>query len=58
VKLTTIGESCRALLRESVRTMIGWVVEQIESVAQTGGNVSRRLNETLRRLGLGTIAQQ
>jgi hypothetical protein len=58
VKLTTIGESCRALLRESIRTMIGWVVEQIESVVQTGGNVPRRLNETLRRLGLGIITQQ
>jgi hypothetical protein len=57
VKLTTIGESCRALLRELIRTMIGWVVEQIETVAQTKGNVTKRLNEILRHLNLGTLSQ-
>ena len=27
-KLTTIGESCRAMLRESLRTTIHWAIEQ------------------------------
>ena len=45
VRLQTIGESCRALLRESIRTMVGWIVEQLES----GTKGLRRL---LRRLGL------
>ena len=31
VKLTTIGESCRAMFRESIRTMIDWVLDRIET---------------------------
>ena len=31
VKLTTIGESCRAIFRESIRTMIDWVLDRIET---------------------------
>ena len=58
VKLTTIGESCRALLRESVRTMIGWIVGEVETVARGGGDVSRRLGGLLDRLGLGPITQR
>ena len=38
VKLTTIGESCRAMLRESVSAMIGWVIEQLESKVKVGRN--------------------
>jgi hypothetical protein len=56
VKLTTIGETCRAMLRESVRTMIGWIVEQIENVVPTCGNLSRSLQKILHRLGLGNIS--
>ena len=41
VKLSTIGESCRALLRESIRTMVGWIVGEVESVARSGGDASR-----------------
>ena len=52
VKLATIGESCRALFRESVRTMIGWIVEQMEEVGQVGANRTLRLHRVFRRLGL------
>jgi hypothetical protein len=45
VRLQTIGESCRALLRESIRTMVGWIVEQLESG-------TKGLSRLLRRLGL------
>jgi hypothetical protein len=31
VKLTTIGESCRVVLRELIRTMIDWVLDRIET---------------------------
>ena len=58
VKLLTIGESCRALLRESIRTMIDWIVGEVESVARSGGDVSRRLGMLLDRLGLGSITQR
>ena len=53
VRLTTIGESCRALLRDSIRTMIGWIVEQL---AMASGNVSKRLETILSRLGLGSFS--
>ena len=53
VRLTTIGESCRALLRGSIRSMIGWIVEQL---ATASGNVSKRLETILSRLGLGSFA--
>jgi DNA-binding LacI/PurR family transcriptional regulator len=39
VKLTTIGESCRAMLRESIRTMIDWVLDRIETY---GGSLRDR----------------
>jgi len=58
VRLTTIGESCRALLRESIRTMVGWIVNEVETVARGGGDVSRRLRMALARLGLGPITQR
>jgi hypothetical protein len=52
VKLTTIGESCRAILRESVSTMIGWVIEQLENHINSGHNFTKNLNSILRRLRL------
>ena len=58
VRLTTIGESCRALLRDSIRTMIGWIVEQLDLAAQTGANRTKRLDQVLRRLGLGDFLLQ
>jgi len=59
VKLTTIGEGCRAMLRESVSAMIGWVVEQLESKVKVGRNTAQHLRDILRdilrRLGLATV---
>jgi hypothetical protein len=52
VRLSTIGESCRALLKESIRSLIGWIVGQMER----GGNATKRLEAILHRLGLGSIA--
>ena len=28
-RLTTIGEACRAMLRENLRTTLAWVIEQV-----------------------------
>jgi hypothetical protein len=28
-RLTTIGEACRAMLRESLRTTLGWAIRQV-----------------------------
>jgi len=55
VRLTTIGESCRSLLRESVRTMIGWVVKQMEDAMQSEVNRTLRLSRVFRRLGLRSV---
>jgi hypothetical protein len=55
VKLTTIGECCRALLRDSIRTMIGWVVEQMQIVTEIGGNAAKRLDSVLNRLRLNSF---
>ena len=52
VKLSTIGESCRALLRESLRSLIGWVMEQMEDVRSLGENRRRRIDRVFDRLGL------
>ena len=51
-KLQTIGESCRALLRDSIRSLIDWVVEQVESAMEIGANSKRRMDRVYRRLGL------
>ena len=55
VRLTTIGESCRSLLRESVRSMIGWVMEQMEDAMQSEVNRTLRLSRVFRRLGLRSV---
>ena len=52
VKLTTIGESCRALLKVSLRSLIEWVVEQMEAAMEIGVNSKRRMDRVYRRLGL------
>jgi len=51
-KLQTIGESCRALLRDSIRSLIDWVVEQVEAAMEIGANSKRRMDRVYRRLGL------
>ena len=55
VKLSTIGESCRALFRESLRSLIGWVVEQMEEAMQSEVNRTLRLKRVFRRLGLYNV---
>ena len=52
VKLTTIGESCRALLKVSLRNLVDWVVEQMEIARKIGVNSKRRMDRVYRRLGL------
>ena len=44
-KLTTIGEACRAMLRETMRDTLAWAVEQIV-------NKGRKHKEVLMQLGL------
>jgi hypothetical protein len=55
VKLTTIGESCRAMLRKSVSAMIGWVVEQLNATAKIGRGAAKKFRDLLRRLGLTAV---
>jgi len=52
VKLTTIGEGCRAMLRGSVSAMSTWVVEQLDATVKKGRNTAQHLRDLLRRLGL------
>jgi len=51
-KLQTIGESCRALLRDALRSLIDWIVEQVEAAMEIGANSKRRMDRVYRRLGL------
>jgi hypothetical protein len=55
VKLTTIGESCRAMLRESVSAMITWVIDQLDATVKRGRNATQTLRNILRRLGRETV---
>jgi hypothetical protein len=55
VRLTTIGESCRALVKDSLRNLIGWIVEQLELAQGARGGITRRLDALLSRLGLDPI---
>jgi len=50
VKLTTVGEACRALLRESIRSMVGWVMDEMHIAID--GVTAKRFNQLLGRLGL------
>jgi len=54
VRLQTIGESCRALFRESVRSLVVWIVEQLECALQVGAGSVERLDRIFRRLGLAS----
>ena len=42
-RLTTIGEACRAMLRESLRTTVEWAVEQITEKSQSREHVFARM---------------
>jgi hypothetical protein len=45
-RLTTIGEACRAMLRENLRTTLAWVIEQVTEKERTFDHV-------IAQLGLG-----
>jgi len=50
VKLTTVGEACRELLRESIRSMVGWVMDELHIALDRVS--SKRFEQLLGRLGL------
>ena len=50
VKLSTVGEACRALLSESIRSMVGWIMEELD--VALSGVMRKRFDVLLGRLGL------
>jgi hypothetical protein len=42
-RLTTIGEACRAMLRENLRTTLAWVIEQVNENARPFDHVVAQL---------------
>jgi len=49
-KLQTIGEGCRMLLKESLRSLVGWIVEKCESALEIGVKQARLLDRIFRHL--------
>jgi hypothetical protein len=47
-RLTTIGEACRAILRETLRSTLHWAFKQVEHYHQPPDQV-------INRLGLGFL---
>jgi len=45
-KLTTIGEACRAVMRETLRSTIAWAVEQVTDYSRSYDHVVKRLRLT------------
>ncbi len=45
-RLTTIGEACRAMLTETLRTTIAWVVEQVTEKPRSYDHVVAMLRLT------------
>jgi len=45
-RLMTIGEACRAMIRESLRTTLTWAIEQVTGKNQPVGHVVARLGLT------------
>jgi hypothetical protein len=45
-RLMTIGEACRAMLKESLRTTLAWAIEQVTERKQPYGHVVARLGLT------------
>jgi len=43
-KLTTIGEACRAMLRETLRTTVTWAIDHVNKYAWSVGRVMTHLN--------------
>jgi len=50
VKLTTVGEACRELLKESIRSMVGWIMDELNITLDRVA--SKQFNHLLGRLGL------
>jgi hypothetical protein len=42
-KLTTIGEACRAMLRETLRTTLAWAIEEVVENGRSYDHVIARL---------------
>src|SRR5712692_7983309 len=42
-RLTTIGEACRAMLRETLRTTLGWAIRQVTEFSQSPDHVVAQL---------------
>jgi len=56
VKLTAIGEDCRAMLLENVSTMIGCALaEQLESKVKVERNTAQHLRNLLLSLDLAPV---
>lgn len=45
-RLTTIGEACRAMLRETMRTTLAWAIQQVTECSRSYDHVIARLNLT------------
>jgi hypothetical protein len=45
-RLMTIGEACRAMIRESLRTTLTWAIEQVTGKNQPVGHVVAQLGLT------------
>lgn len=45
-KLTTIGEACRAMLRETLRTTLAWAIQQVTEKSSTYDHVIAKLGLT------------
>jgi hypothetical protein len=45
-KLTTIGEACRAMLRETLRTTLAWAIEQVTDYSRSYDHVVAQLGLT------------
>lgn len=45
-KLTTIGEACRAMLRETLRTTLAWAIQQVTEKSSTYEHVVTKLGLT------------
>ena len=45
-RLMTIGEACRAMIRESLRTTLAWAIEQVTGKNQPVGHVVAQLGLT------------
>lgn len=50
VKLTTVGEACRELLSESIRSMVGWIMDELNIALDV--SMGKRFDCLLGRLGL------